>query len=113
MVFRIAIFIILALIGVILYIKYYENRGIFYPTREIIFTPRDVNLDYEDVYLNTPDGLRLHGWFIDNPQATFTILFLHGNAGNIGDRLELIRLFVNAGFKVFIIDYRGYGKRTL
>ena len=66
-------------------------------------------MDYEDVTVETPDGLSLHGWFIPG-QSAETVLFFHGNAGNISHRLDSIRQFRSLGLSIFIIDYRGYGQ---
>ena len=48
-------------------------------------------------------------WFIAG-QSTESLLFFHGNAGNISHRLDSIRQFRSLGLSVFIIDYRGYGR---
>ena len=66
-------------------------------------------MDYQDVYLETTDGVKLHGWFIEG-RSDRVLLFFHGNAGNISHRLESIRQFLGLGLSVFIIDYRGYGQ---
>lgn len=83
---------------------------IFYPYKTLQASPKDWNMDYEDVALKTADGIQLHGWFIAKPGANKTVLFFHGNAGNISHRRDSIRIFHNIGLNVFIIDYRGYGK---
>ena len=85
---------------------YYPNM----PTRELMATPTQTGLDYEAVTLHTDDGVRLSAWFIPHPVPRATLLFLHGNAGNLSHRLESIRLFHDLGLAVFIIDYRGYGQ---
>ena len=72
--------------------------------------PAGVRLPWEDVYFKTNDGVTLNGWFFKNPQARSTILFAHGNAGNMSDRLFKIKFFYDLGLNVFIFDYRGYGK---
>jgi len=90
-----------------------QPRLLYYPdvpTRELTATPARIGLDYEVVTLWTGDGVRLSAWFIPHPAPRATLLFLHGNAGNISHRLESIRLFHELGLAVFIIDYRGYGK---
>ena len=79
------------------------------PGRAIVTTPRELGLEFEDVTLETDDGVRLHGWFIPGA-STRTLLFFHGNAGNISHRLDSIRQFHDLGLSVFIIDYRGYGR---
>jgi fermentation-respiration switch protein FrsA (DUF1100 family) len=90
-----------------------QPRLIYYPdtpTRELTANPAQIGLDYETVTLQTDDGVRLSGWFIPHPAARATLLFFHGNAGNISQRLESIRLFHELELAVFIIDYRGYGQ---
>jgi hypothetical protein len=63
-----------------------------------------------DVWLNTPDGVRLHAWFVKHEGTRLVTLFLHGNAGNVTDRIPHIREIAAAGSSVLILDYRGYGK---
>lgn len=66
---------------------------------------------FEDVWFQSPDGVRLNGWFASavNPRAT--LLYVHGNAGNITGRREIIRLLnQRLGLSVLIFDYRGYGR---
>jgi uncharacterized protein len=83
---------------------------VFYPTRALAATPADWGLAFEDVELTTEDGTRLHGWYIPHPDATHTLLFFHGNAGNISHRGDSIAIFHRLGLSVLIIDYRGYGR---
>jgi len=82
------------------------------PGRALEATPADIGLDYEDVFLDTSDGQRLHGWFVPAASARGTILFFHGNAGNISHRLDSITIFHRLGLDVLIIDYRGYGRSS-
>jgi fermentation-respiration switch protein FrsA (DUF1100 family) len=79
------------------------------PGRALDRTPADIDVDYQDVSIETSDGIRLHAWFMpgDSDQV---LLFFHGNAGNISHRLESIRQFLQLGLAVLIIDYRGYGQ---
>ena len=88
-----------------------ENRLLFHPTTAIARTPRDVGLDYLDLYFTTADNVRLNGWFIPHPQASATMIWFHGNAGNIGDRVDNIKLLHDkTRISIFIFDYRGYGR---
>lgn len=83
---------------------------VFYPTRVLEATPADWGLPFEDVELTADDGTRLHGWYIQHPDATHTLLFFHGNAGNISHRGDSIAIFNRLGLSVLIVDYRGYGR---
>ena len=83
------------------------------PTREIVANPSDIGLDYEDLNLITADNEKINAWYIPaNEQASLTVLFFHGNAGNISHRLETIKIFNQLGLNLFIFDYRGFGKST-
>lgn len=79
------------------------------PGRQLDATPEGIGLEYEDVSLETSDGIRVHGWFVPGASSR-TLLYFHGNAGNISHRLHTIRQFHELGLAVFIIDYRGYGQ---
>jgi hypothetical protein len=94
---------------VLVTLRYLEKHTLFYPTREIDFSPRENGLNFEDVFFKTGDNLKLNGWFIPAAGAKYTILFCHGNAGNISHRIEKITFFHQLRCNVFIFDYRGYG----
>lgn len=106
---RFFIYFIMAAAVFAAYVRYLESVSIFYPSRRLAATPQDLGIPFEDVDIRTPDNVRLHGWLIKAPSAKSTLLFFHGNAGNIGDRLGKIDLFHRMGLNVLIIDYRGYG----
>ncbi len=84
----------------------------FFPYATFEQTPAEWGHEYEDVYLDTEDGSRLHGWYIPRQDAVQTLLFFHGNAGNISHRGDSVEIFHRLGLNVFIIDYRGFGKST-
>ena len=79
------------------------------PGRTLELTPADAGMEYNDLWFETSDGIRLHGWFIPG-RSDRVLLFFHGNAGNISHRIESIRQFLELGLSVMIIDYRGYGQ---
>lgn len=82
---------------------------IFFPYATLDQTPAGWGLAYEDVFLDTEDGVRLHGWYIPRQGSTQSLLFFHGNAGNISHRGASVEIFHRLGLNVFIFDYRGYG----
>ncbi len=82
---------------------------VFHPAKGMTLTPKDAGLAFEDVRLTTEDGTALHGWYVPAENARATLLFFHGNAGNISNRLGSIGIFHSLGLSVFIFDYRGYG----
>ena len=74
-----------------------------------MYSPEELGLKFEDVVLTTSDKVKLNGWYIPAPDATFTVLFCHGNGGNIMHRLDSIQLFNSLRLNCLIFDYRGYG----
>ena len=71
---------------------------------------RESGLPLEDVWFQTSDGVRLFGWYVEAAADRPVLLWCHGNAGNIIDRLDNLRLLYQMGLSVFLFDYRGYGK---
>jgi hypothetical protein len=88
-----------------------EEKFIYYPHSRIDLTPREAGLPFEDIFFSTSDGVRLNGWFVPYPGSRITWLWSHGNAGNIGHRVENIKLLhEKVQINIFIFDYRGYGR---
>ena len=100
-----------------------DRLFVYFPERELASTPADYGVAFEDVWIDSSDGVRLHGWLVSAVSSSSVssgaalghpgraMLWLHGNAGNIGDRAEAVAAMVRAtGATVLIIDYRGYGR---
>lgn len=73
-------------------------------------TPHVNGLVYRDVFFNSKDGTRLHGWHFEQTGAKRTVLLSHGNTGNLSGRRSLVRAILQSGENVLLYDYRGYGK---
>lgn len=101
--------IFIAIIFIFVYIRYFEYKSLYFPTEDIEFTPAILNLNYEDIYFAADDGVKLNAWLIPAKDSKYTLLFCHGNGGNISHRIEKILMLNELGLSVFIFDYRGYG----
>ncbi|MEF9426508.1 MAG: alpha/beta hydrolase, partial [Candidatus Mariimomonas ferrooxydans] len=106
------ILVIMVFILVFLYVRYLEKRTLYFPLRTVEATPKDIGLNYEEISLYTHDGVQLSAWFIPSENPRATVLFCHGNGGNISHRLEKIKIFNALDLNVLIFDYRGYGMST-
>jgi len=104
------IFLFFLFIVYAVYLYFNQSKYVYFPTSDIVATPSDSGLFYEDLMLKTSDGIKISAWYIhaENPKAT--LLFFHGNGGNISYRIEFIEMFYSLNISTFIIDYRGYGK---
>jgi fermentation-respiration switch protein FrsA (DUF1100 family) len=107
-------YLLLALLLAGASIWWMQPRMLVYPIKPLQATPADWGMDYDDVQLTAEDGTALHGWLIraaqGRKQRPSTLLFLHGNAGNISHRRDSIAIFTDLGLDVLIIDYRGFGR---
>jgi fermentation-respiration switch protein FrsA (DUF1100 family) len=78
-------------------------------------TPAAIGLRFDALTLATEDGEKLDGWHVPagtgTPARALVIVF-HGNAGNIGHRLDYLRMFHDLGYASLILDYRGYGRSS-
>ena len=85
----------------------------FYPDQVTYITPDRLNLEFEDVFVETPDGETLHGWWLPaSAEPKGTVYFLHGNAQNISSHIMNVAWLPERRYNVFLIDYRGYGRST-
>lgn len=95
-----------------IYFLFLEQKGLYRPDKDILKTPKNLGIDYEEINFKTSDEQMLNGWFVPVKDARVTVLYCHGNAGNIYHRLHMVKFFHEIGVNFFIFDYRGYGKST-
>ncbi len=83
----------------------------FYPAKDYFPNPALDCVAREDVVIRTPDGVALSGWVLrPEGEPLGTVLFLHGNAENMSTHVNAVLWLVRAGYRVVLVDYRGYGK---
>jgi len=107
--------LVISYLLLLVFVYFYQKHLLFlpdFPSRKVDATPKDVGLEYEDITLITTDKVRLHAWWVRHATARGTILFFHGNAGNLSHRLTTLQLFHDLGYSILIVEYRGYGKST-
>ena len=92
------------------HMSFLDQMMVYFPERKLSATPSDLGLAYQKVSMTATDGTKIHGWHVPGESRT-TLLWLHGNAGNISHRVDNIAMLIQkTGIGVFIIDYRGYGR---
>jgi fermentation-respiration switch protein FrsA (DUF1100 family) len=92
------------------YLFWRQDRLIFHPSAVLDYTPADLGLPFEDLYLPGPAGGRLNLWWVESPGAKKTVLFFHGTGGNLGNTLAALRFHLSLGANVLLVDYPGYGR---
>jgi hypothetical protein len=88
-----------------------EMRTVYRPEREVRRTPGDLKIRFQEVEFLSQDGVtQLHGWWIPAVRARGTVVYCHGNGGNIGDYAGVAADFNGRRLNLLLWDYRGYGK---
>lgn len=102
-----------ALLGVLWYtIPRLERLYVFRPSRDVVRVPSDLGLPYDQCFVETTDGVRLCAWHLCPPQPQGSVIYFHGNSGNLGTYAEILGLLYRHHLQVFAVDYRGYGWST-
>ncbi|PZO37299.1 MAG: alpha/beta hydrolase [Pseudanabaena frigida] len=110
-VIRVLIFTYIGL-TIVLYVG--QSNLVFMPSKDVLETPANIGLKFEDILLTAKDNVNLSAWFVpakdNDPIGKGVILFCHGNGGNISNRVSYLPIFQDLGLSTFLFDYRGYGK---
>jgi len=106
-------FLLMGIVAYALFVAFLyltQDRLFYFPTSTLVTSPDRHGLAYDDVELVAEDGVALHGWFVPAAEARATLLFFHGNGGNISHRIDSLKIFHELDLSVFILSYRGYGR---
>lgn len=93
-----------------IWLRRFEHARLYAPVAEIAATPAQYQLRFQDVHFVASDGTALFGWWIPANRPFGTVVYCHGNAGNVGQFARYAPEFSRRGFNVFLWDYRGYGR---
>lgn len=89
-----------------------ENLYLFRPSREVGKTPAHAGIPFDQHFIETADGCRLSAWHLCPHDPPASVIYFHGNGGNLGSLSEILELLYTRGLEVFAVDYRGYGWST-
>jgi uncharacterized protein len=102
-----AVYLLIALVALV-----GQRRLMYFPDPDRV-PPASMGLDgVEEMILQAPDGAKLVAWYAKADPGQPTILYFHGNAGNLASRAERTRRFMAQGLGMFVLSYRGYGGST-
>jgi fermentation-respiration switch protein FrsA (DUF1100 family) len=86
-----------------------ENALLYFPSKDLM--PLPAGRQVEEVWLQSSDGTRIHSWWFEQPGADFSLLYCHGNGGNLSNPQQRIAdLQATLHCSVLIFDYPGYGQ---
>lgn len=81
---------------------------IYYPDKEKVVPYEKV----ENIFISTPDKIKLNAWYIKAKKNKPTVIFCHGNGGNISYYEYILDVLASKGYGVLLFDYRGYGESS-
>jgi len=98
-------------LAVVALMHIFQRRLMYMPSQGLAH-PKEYGLSLQEIYFSTRDNIKIAAWFYPAKDAKETIVYFHGNLGNLGtfSRHEKFRAFMDKGFGVLAISYRGYGK---
>jgi fermentation-respiration switch protein FrsA (DUF1100 family) len=118
-----AVVVVAAMLAIV--VRTFEARFAFFPFTGETTTPRDLGIAFEPLTLATSDGERLRAWALrpedrredgredgSRPVARASVLYFHGNGGNLSVWAPILVGVARQGYSVFAVDYRGYGLST-
>ncbi len=107
---RVLLGLVLMYVSAVAVVSLFQEKLIYHPSREIKHTPRERGLEYEDLKLQTADGVNISAWYVPHDTVKAHILFFHGNTGNIGNPMAELAKLHSLGYAVMLVDYHGYGQ---
>jgi fermentation-respiration switch protein FrsA (DUF1100 family) len=88
-----------------------DEKLLFFPAKHPEGNWEPAGLNYSDVWFKAADGVQIHGWYCPSENPRAFVLYLHGNAGNVTHRADVMRLLRGRlRVSALIFDYRGYGR---
>lgn len=113
--FRLFVILGAAWLGLCVLAYIFYPKLLYHPDKsDFSSTPTMLGAEsYEEVWLTASDGVRVNAWFVPgatNGKKDKTILFFHGNAGNLSGYAHRMALYSRLGYDVLMVEYHGFGK---
>ncbi|MCC7184568.1 MAG: alpha/beta hydrolase [Rhodocyclaceae bacterium] len=93
--------------GLALFLYFYQERMLFYPTGRPAVLPKPARGTLETLSLKTSEGLRVTAWLVHNGHRAPVLFYFGGNAEDVSWLIGMNDRF--AGYSLLLVNYRGYG----
>ena len=106
--FTLVTIVIACYLLVVIFVFFYQRNLLYHPF-ENNYNTEEANFSYEEIFIPTSDGKKLKAWFHKKDlKKKKTLLFFHGNAGNLTNRIYKLNLIKNLDINFLIVAYRGF-----
>ena len=103
------ILIIFFIYFLVLVFLYFYQRNLLYHPNENNYSEDKISVDIENVRIKTSDNIELLGWYHEKNLKDFkTLIFFHGNAGSLENRIHKLNHFRDMNINFLIIAWRGF-----
>lgn len=106
-VYSIVTFSIVAYLSILAFMFFFQRTFMYHPSAKN-YSPEKITFQYEEVFIPSSDNIGLKSWFSFDLPSKKTILFFHGNAGELDARIYKLNILKDLGLNFLIISYRGY-----
>jgi fermentation-respiration switch protein FrsA (DUF1100 family) len=86
----------------------FQRNFLYHPDKNNYLRSEKLNADTKEISVPSTEGIALKAWFYKNPQNKYTVLFFHGNAGGLGNRIYKLNELKNLNLNYLIISWRGF-----
>ena len=90
------------------YMYVFQRNFLYHPDKNNYLRSEKLNADTKEISVPSTEGIALKAWFYKNPQNKYTVLFFHGNAGGLGNRIYKLNELKNLNLNYLIISWRGF-----
>ena len=102
--------IILAYILVMIFVYFYQ-RNLLYVPKENNYQGDTIEFEYKEVFIEVEQGIKIKSWYLEKDAKKLkTIIFFHGNAGDLSNRIHKLNKLNNLNSNVLLISWRGFSK---
>jgi len=106
--FHFTILIILIFyLSILLFMFFFQRTFMYHPKVKTLDSP-PIKFKYKEVYIPSEKNIKLKSWFSFSPLNKKTILFFHGNAGDLNARIYKLNKLSNLDVNFLIISWRGF-----
>jgi len=95
-------------IMVVVLMYFFQRHFIYIPNTTLNLQSYPLEKPWQKITTKTQDGLLLTSWYLPAKEGHKTILYLHGNAEDVLNRVPLANTLHQYGYGVFLLEYRGY-----
>ena len=100
--------IVLVYSAIVLFVYFYQRSLLYLPSENNYLSDK-ISFDYKEIFIETDKNVKLKSWFIEKDLKKFkTILFFHGNAGNLFNRVYKLNELNKLDLNILIISWRGF-----